>query len=63
MNYKITHKFGIFVYDEKTKVNNIKWFKVGQVITKVTFEKLSKGTQRYCEKIVKPRTRKKTTNK
>ena len=51
MNYKIKHKFGIFIYDQKTGDTSVKWFKVGQVITKNTFDQLSNGTKRHCEKI------------
>ena len=59
MNYKVGKKFGIFEYNPKTGANTIRWFDVGEVINKTTFNRLSKATQAYCKKIIN---RKKKSN-
>ena len=51
MNYKITKKFGRFIYNEKTRAHKIKWYEVDEIINESEFSRLSKGTQRYCKKI------------
>ncbi len=51
MNYKITKKFGTFEYNPKTRGHKIKWYEEGDVIDAAMFNRLSKGTQRYCKKI------------
>ena len=51
MNYKVGKKFGIFEYIPKTGANKIRWFEEGDVIDKTTFNRLSKATQAYCNKI------------
>ena len=51
MNYKITRRFGTFVYNPKTQGHKIKWYEQGDVISKAEYDRLSKGTQRNCTKI------------
>ena len=60
MNYKITRKFGHFVYNEKNGNNKIRWYEVDEVIDQATFNRFTKATQAYCDKI---NTRKKRTPK
>ena len=51
MKYKITKRFGTFEYNPKTQGHKIKWYEVDDVIDDRTFNRFSKGTQRYCKKI------------
>ena len=51
MNYKITKKFGHFVYNEKNGSHKIKWYEVDEVIDQTTFNRFTKATQLYCKKI------------
>ena len=60
MNYKITRKFGHFVYNPKNGSNKIKWYEVDDVVDQITFNRFSKATQAYCKKI---NTRKKKSSK
>ena len=59
--YKINHKFGIFVYNPKNRSHKIKWYNVGDLIDQSTYDRLSDGTKRHIEKVSKPR--KKRANK
>ena len=59
--YKITHKFGTFVYNPKNRSHKIKWYNVGDLIDQSTYDRLSDGTKRHIEKVSKPR--KKRANK
>ncbi len=60
-NYKITRKFGKFIFNEKTRAHKIRWYEVDEIIDESEFSRLSNVTQKYCKKISNKR--KKTSNK
>ncbi len=51
MNYKITKKFGTFVYNPKNGSHKLKWYEVDDEISDLVFKRLSKATQAFCKKI------------
>jgi len=50
-HYKINKKFGKFIFNEKTRANKIRWFEVDEIIDEKEFNRLSRATQAYCNKI------------
>ena len=51
MKYKITKKFGTFIYNSKNGSHKLKWYEVDDEIDDAVFKRLSKATQAYCKKI------------
>ena len=51
MNYKITKKFGTFIYNSKNGSHKLKWYEVDEIIDDTVFKRLSKATQAFCKKI------------
>ena len=51
MSYKITKKFGEFVYNTEDGSHKLQWHEVNDEITDSQFKKLTRATQLYCKKI------------
>tara|TARA_R110002012_G_scaffold168570_2_gene332094 strand:- start:1985 stop:2176 length:192 start_codon:yes stop_codon:yes gene_type:complete len=49
--YKINKRFGHYEFNSKNLSHKIVWFEVGEVIEEKVFNRFSKATQSYCDKI------------
>lgn len=51
MNYKVTKRFGIFEFNDKTRSTKIRWFEVDEIITETIRKRLSNACQQYVKRI------------
>ena len=49
--YKINKRFGHYEFNPKTLAHKIVWFEVDEVIEERVYNRFSKATQLYCDKI------------
>lgn len=51
MSYKITKKFGEFVYNTDDGSHKLRWHEVNDEISDAVFKALTNATKLYCKKI------------